>query len=296
MPGAVVRRDATTSILSVQLDLLVNMKFPGSDKRESDEDLNKEWSDTVDDLWNVTNKTVGKMSSALTSYSDRIFDHITDLDIPMLGDVMSSSWPVVRARRNHEEAADVNNDRAPAQCANLWAYPVPSFRQYNKCVDNNGVSAWSRDGVWRCLFPSSEAELDFDGKNVSDPADRRWFKDYSVFLDWRRAMYLAQVAKAKSEEEQRAQLRDQSRSLLNDQWKSPFPDSTTKDLKYVSEEEARNQGKRVISSSMFSETVTQDDGTVAHKTCVKKWYDDNTVSVTETTDSKPLDHKGWFWK
>lgn len=254
-----------------------------------DYDLNKEWTDTMDDLWNVTNKTVGRFSNALSSYSDRVFDQLHEIDLPGIGTAVSA-WPM--SRPAGDEAKEINKDRAPASCSNLWAYPVPSFRQYNKCMENNGVSAWSRDGVWRCLFPNSVQDLDFDGTQTASE-DRRWFKDYSVFLDWRRAMYVAQLTKVQQELDAKKQQRQQS--FESSDWKQPFG-SSSKDVKYVSESEAEKQGKRVISSSIVSETVSQEDGTLQTKQRIKKWYDDNTVSVTETTDAKPQDSKGWFWK
>lgn len=40
----------------------------------------------------------------------------------------------------------------------LYAYPVPSGRQYSQCKAYRGTSLWTREGVWRCLFPASSED------------------------------------------------------------------------------------------------------------------------------------------
>lgn len=168
--------------------------------------------------------------------------------------------------------------------SHLWAYPVPSTKQYSQCQDLGGNSVWTREGVWRCLFPASQADLDAELRKPKD--ERRLYGDYTGFLDWKAGMRRAMLAaRAKERAEQE---KNQPQRQMSSLW-SGKP-------KYISESEATAAGKRIVSSSISSETITKDDGSLETKKVVQKWYDDGTTSKTEEVSNSVDKTSGWFWK
>lgn len=214
----------------------------GKGKEDKDNEDKNNWSDDVGEF---IDKTFDRVHNAVNTYSGNIQDTLEE-NFPWLG---SFNLPVSSPFFGGKEQS----------AENLWAFPVPSARQYDQCKDAGGTSAWNKEGVWRCLFGP-------------DAKDKSWFHDYTGFLDWRREMYRAMAAKRKKEQEQWSQL-----------WDSKTDDSPKR---YIAEAEAERMGKKVVSSSISSETVTKDDGNLETKRVVKKWYDDGTCSVNESVSTR----------
>lgn len=162
---------------------------------------------------------------------------------------------------------------------NIWAFPVPSTKQYAKCKELEGSSVWTQEGVWRCLFPKNKHQLnkELNATAASDPEDRKLFGDYSSYLDWKSVMRSNMAAQRQRERQE-------------------MVEKEKVGTKYISQSEAEKSGKRVISSSMSSQTISKDDGSLETKQVVQKWYEDGTSSLTETVSTSPDHAKGWFWK
>jgi hypothetical protein len=272
------------------------MKCNNNNDDKDNEAAGKAWNDlshSLDDVWDLTGRTMGRMSNLFSVYGDRIQDRLEDT---LFNGNEDKRWPRVGSLGWFPDHNRDDHDSCVK--GKMWGYPVPSMRQYDRCKENDGVSVWSRDGVWRCLFPNvSDAKeqlknLDIDGNNGTRLEDQQWFSDYSFYLDWRRAMRKAEEAKREQEWQRSKQHYDSLWSDKPTEQKSKVP------TKYVSELEAEKQGKNVISTSVVSETVSREDGTLETKRIVKKWYDDDTVSVSETVNTGlDNDNKGgWFWK
>lgn len=230
------------------------------------------------------------------------------------------------ANSSDSNAQVINLDESKPK--NIYSYLVPSGPQYEQCKELDGTSVWTKEGLWRCLFPASSNDqhvLDAalsrskaNGPNFFLPKSKaslvasnssneellkstQVFPDFSTYLDWRSG-----VRKALRENHSRARA----------EWKSKFDKNvklfgnqsdgvvTTSDpghlskTKYITEEEAEQQNKQIVSSSFASSTVTKDDGSLETKEVVKKWYSDGTASVTESVKNSKDGHesKGWFWK
>lgn len=207
----------------------------------------------------------------------------------------------------------------PSKPKNLWAFPVPNDRQYEKCKELEGTSLWTRDGVWRCLFPSSASEqsrlnqaldnskhADFSAQVANSKAggetpdigairEAQVFPDVSIYLNWKTAIRKAIQAKRaqeRAEWQKQFDSRFQNRGYGENQGQltqAPSQSSETpqqqqqqqQQPKFISEEEAHAQNKKVVSSAYSSSTFTKEDGSLETRKVVEKWYDDGTTSVTE---------------
>lgn len=218
----------------------------GGNNNNNNEDERKKWHDKLDEVWDLTDRTFDKFTNKFNDVWSRDWEDTIGNSLPWVSSTFFDS-----------------------KKENLWAFPVPSARQYDKCKDADGVSAWNKDGIWRCLF---------NNEHQQDPDN--WFTKYGNFLDWRRQMRKNLVAQREKELEQ---------------WQSIWKPSSSQKEKYISESEAEKAGKNVTSSSFTSETVTKDDGSLETKRVVKKWYDDGTVSLSESTKNDQNKLHGWFW-
>lgn len=165
--------------------------------------------------------------------------------------------------------------------SNMWAYPVPSTKQYADCKELQGKSVWTREGVWRCLFPQDQLKLDQELRKPN--TERRLFGDYITYLDWKTGMRKALLEKRQHEREQ-----------LKAEWEKE--QHVFANPKYISQAEAEKNGKKVISSSISTETLSKEDGSFETKKVVQKWYDDGTSSIAENISNSKDKRSGWFWK
>lgn len=175
---------------------------------------------------------------------------------------------------DHEVPLDTTKPR------NLWAYPVPSTNQYAKCKDMNGTSVWTREGVWRCLFPQSANLLGLELNKSTEKENRQLFGTYNGYLDWK--VYMRKL------EQEKANLR---REELQKQWQENHARFST------SSEATPDNGKVVTSTQVSTSTYTKEDGSLETKKVVQKWYSDGTTSTIETvSNGKDDSGSGWFWK
>ncbi|PRT53731.1 Mitochondrial peculiar membrane protein 1 [Wickerhamiella sorbophila] len=196
--------------------------------------------DSIDDARDWSTRTIDLANRKFNEYSDRVQ---TDgwYSLPgadLLNSVMSEN-PLVASR-------------------------VPSLYRYSQCKENNGVSAWTREGIWKCLMPSKD-EIDF--------SDNKLFRDYTGYLDFKLSMYKAQQAQLENDRRKRHQ------SVM---WRTP---------KFISEEEA--QGKNAVGERSFTQTITDETGHTETKRTLYKYFDDGTAFKKEETSAGG---KGsWFW-
>lgn len=83
---------------------------------------------------------------------------------------------------------------------NLWAFPVPTTSQHDKCKELEGQGVWTPEGVWRCLFPLDKRQVEVQtnkGKPGSGAKleDRKLFGDYTAYMDWKSAIRKAMRTK-----------------------------------------------------------------------------------------------------
>jgi len=137
----------------------------------SSTDPDKAWNElsgSWDEVWDLTDRTFGKLTNLAYVYSDQVKDKIEQNWLngwPGNNENDPSNGPKWRASWSSSSDNNPSNDNESDHQSHhahhrfhkgrrgrdhkLWAYPVPSARQYDRCIENNGTSAWSRDGVWR---------------------------------------------------------------------------------------------------------------------------------------------------
>lgn len=197
--------------------------------------------DSIDDARDWSNRTIDLANRKLNEYTDR---------------VQNDGWSGIPGADLINSVIGDNPFVAPR---------VPSIYRYAQCKEMSGVSAWTRDGLWKCLMP---------GKDEIDFKDNKLFKDYTGYLDFKLAMYKAQQAQQETDRRKRDQ------SML---WRTP---------RYISEEEA--QGKTPVSQRSFTQTITDETGKTETKHTIYKYFEDGTAFKKE--ESTANGGKGsWFW-
>lgn len=160
----------------------------------------------------------------------------------------------------------------------LTAYPIPSIQQYNSCLDKGGRSIWTEDGFWRCIMK---------GSNPVPEHLKKQFPDYTAFLDYQRKLV---------KERESAQTRALESPKKDSSWSFSLPVSFpgSDRPRLISEDEAR--GKRVVSQSQETQTITLDNGDLETRTKTIQNFDDGTAFVKTSKDVGNGGNNGWFWK
>lgn len=233
-----------------------------------------------------------------TSNSNDKEDDNNKLDFPSLGDLDSakreigkfSNWfdqTMGSLRGNWDEAnfealgqtlgQSVNQFRSGIS-SDALAYPVPSIQQYSNCLDKGGRSIWTEDGFWRCILK---------GTNSVPDHLKKQFPDYTAFLDYQR-----KLVKERENAESRALENTKNDRPWSFSSLTSFPGSDRPRL--ITEEEAR--GKRLVSQSQETQTVTLDNGDLETRTKTIQKFDDGTAFVKSSKDVGSGSNNGWFWK
>lgn len=266
-----------------------NDKNKPDDKADSLPSFN-EFADIFNRTLNFTSRGVGDL---LDTYSEGWKDTISE--------TLNSSLPAIILNGTKNGSPDYQDVWSNAGYAtddtsvpldttkpdNIWAFPVPSTKQYQRCKDLQGTSVWTRQGVWRCLFPQSQNLLENElNKPVSDTG-RQIFGDYNAFLDWK--VYMRRLKEEKIEKQ---------REELQRKWQENREKYAQAVETTVSKTGEDSPDKKVVSSSVSTHSYTKDDGTFETKKTVKKWYEDGTSSTVETVSNGPDTDSpsGWFWK
>lgn len=185
---------------------------------------------------------------------------------------------------------------------NLWAFPVPSSAQDQRCRDLEGNGVWTRESVWRCLFPVNKQQLEHElERSKNNGSDGRLFGDYTDYLNWKASMrkatqYYNQETRKFVQSTEAKTERDSSNDWkVQDAWhQARSEDSDVKQaLKNNFEPSVDNE--KVISTVSSTETFKRPDGTLETKHIVKNEYADGSTTTIERVTSKEKQH-GWFWK
>lgn len=263
------------------------------------ESLNRAWNELSNANWDEMFTSANrKLDDVMTSLGSRMDEYEANHHHRWHG------WG------RHRKQRRINSLEYPegVECKD-YAYPVPSVRQHARCVENGGVGAWDRQGMWNCLVGDTK-KLGLDDKQLGD--DRSFFRDYSVYLDWKTAMKKASDARKEQEklrwQQQASQWNQTVDNNVSRHEGSIMAPARSEDVtKYVSETEATANNKRIVNSNVINEYVYRD-GELKSRSVVKKWYEDGTMSVTESInghpskDSGPVSSgtetgsSGWFWK
>lgn len=264
------------------------------------ESLNRAWNELSNANWDEMFTSANrKLDDVMTSLGSRMDEYEANHHHRWHG------WG--RNRRNRRNNTLEYPDGV--ECRD-YAYPVPSVRQHARCLENGGVGVWDRQGMWNCLVGDTN-KLGLDKSQLGD--DSTFFKDYSVYLDWKTAMKKASDARREQDKirwQQQASQWNQTavENNVNSHERSALtPANPAGDMtKYVSETEATANNKKVINSNVLKEYVYRD-GELKSRSVVKKWYEDGTMSVTESingqqdnnnglANSETGSSSGWFWK
>ena len=184
---------------------------------------------------------------------------------------------------------------------NIWAFPVPSSVQDQRCRDLGGKGVWTRESVWRCLFPTDKRRLEYELEKSKDGnVEGRLFGDYTSYLDWRAGMkkatqyYTQQQQQKYSSPTKAVNGYDNTWKAQDEKHQSYFSNSA---LGHTSEPnfDPSMNGENVISTISSTETFKKPDGTLGTKHIVKKEYADGSKTTTERIISNEK-QSGWFWK
>lgn len=261
---------------------------PSDDNTDSLPSFN-EFADIFNRTFNFTSRGV---SDLLDAYSDGWKDTISEtlnssLPAIILGGTKNGSSDYQDVWSNTGYATDDTSvPLDTTKPGNIWAFPVPSTKQYQRCQELKGTSVWTRQGVWRCLFPQSQNLLDHElNKPVTDTG-RQIFGDYNTFLDWK--VHMRKLKEEKIEKQ---------RQELQRQWQENRDKYAEAVETTVSKTGDDSPDKKVVSSSVSTTSYTKEDGTFETKKIVQKWYEDGTSSTVETVSNGPeAGSSGWFWK
>jgi hypothetical protein len=184
---------------------------------------------------------------------------------------------------------------------NLWAFPVPSSAQDQRCRDLGGDGVWTRESVWRCLFPADKRRLQHElEKAKNGNVEGRLFGDYTDYLDWKAGMkkatqyYTQQQRYGPSAETKTVNDYDNNWKAQDEKYQFRSSDSA---LEHISQSnfDQNMSGEKVISTISSTETFKKPDGTLGTKHIVKKEYADGSTTTTERITSNEK-QSGWFWK
>lgn len=287
-------------------------------KRTSDE-LFERTSDWISDLDKLSTEKTGESFSDRASkwyerggeFGDRFWPGLFGARFGPLTQIQIGQKAI-----GDSKFEPIKIDLDESKPSDLVSFPIPSTRKYTKCKELKGQSVWTREGVWRCLFPKSMSDSSqlsqalhkssnipsqssggiLGALTTTDEASRAEelqqhyvFSDFTSYLDWKSEIRKAIEYKKKQDRER------YSDSYPEDNVsKAITPIRNNKS--YISEEEAEKLGKKVISSSIESRTITTENGDLETKKIVRKWYDDGTASISESVKTTPRSSSGWFWK
>lgn len=208
--------------------------------------------------------------------------------------------------------------------SNIWAFPVPSSDKADTCRDLQGKGVWTRDGVWRCLFPNglnAKTRLDNEA-NRSEVV----FADYGAYLDWKRRMKSMirerTIGVQQNEYPQQQQQQQTHHVCTNHQQHEKQNDWVGQNSSFDTPKQNSYSDQAIVAEVTFRETYKKPDGTFETKETIKKNFKNgnsttverihsapdistsstlpnsnvNSSSVQSQIDSSESGSGGWFWK
>lgn len=165
---------------------------------------------------------------------------------------------------------------------------VPPVEKYDACVENHGLSVWTKSGMWKCLFPRSVVDQRYGPENdiISkedymmdfQSSKSKYFENFNDYLNWRSQMKKVLEDKAKKWDEEM-----RKKSVI---------------AKFDKDNGVESGDKEVIGTSLVSSFRTNEDGKIEKYTLKTKYFSDGTSQVEENTGlvGDKEDTQGWFWK
>lgn len=195
----------------------------------------------------------------------------------------------------------------------MYSSNAPSSRDYNDCIDKEGLSIWELNGYWRCLFPNHEVPLDllkYKNKHLPDKILTR--EDYEkALVDANKTDYQGGAIDLGPKGTFFLQFED----LLK--WKKEKYDAARKALDTktsISGLSKQDPNQQVVATEVHSNVVTNpvtnrvemeevrtlrfNDGTsITEKARKYKPFDSDTwIDVAKQSDDDDDKSPGWFWK
>ncbi|EHN01736.1 Mpm1p [Saccharomyces cerevisiae x Saccharomyces kudriavzevii VIN7] len=165
---------------------------------------------------------------------------------------------------------------------------IPTVKQFDKCQELNGLSAWTAQGIWKCLVPgkaiSPLPKLDFllpleDVQSDKSHSRGLFFNDFNLFLKWRSHMNKLQQQRIKT----RSTAVNPAARTPEDLMLSWDDLHLGNDAEYVSAGGSKNIIGRAQSISTTKDSSDAKPCTVKTE---KIYFDDGTADVTTTTTSE----------
>ncbi|WPK24567.1 hypothetical protein PUMCH_001846 [Australozyma saopauloensis] len=319
------------------------------DKESEDQSLNSSYDEQIDNFFNKVNH----VSDHLAEKTKRMMAHtreFTAAEKDNWSDMVNSMQKEVgtyfnkpyqtRTGSSGVDSAepqlvrpfsflDVFNDGGAETPYGLYSHSTPTAREYNKCMNNNGLSLWDSRGTWRCLFPNSavppkfldykQANLanqlltkeDFERASSNVRADSSgaidlgekgiFFKQFDDLMRWKNIAFEA-------ERQRREEAREERKQRFQRRFERKSPETN---LNIASASELPRDDKP-ISWSSGSTTTTDPETNQIIMTEHKTEYFPDGLSVTNTVTKKKAigastwetveeksqrgdDKKGWFW-
>lgn len=287
--------------------------------KETSDELFRKTNDWFSDFDRISRENFGESITERASkwyekggeFGDRLWPELFG---PRFGPLTQIQIGLKSIGNNQFEPIKIDLDESKP--TDLVSFPIPTTRKYTECKELKGQSVWTREGIWRCLFPKSSLDksqlsqaLDkassissqssngilgaltsSDKSNNVDELQQYYvFPDFTSYLDWKSEIRKAMEYKLKQDRKKYSDVYPEdstSRAI------TPIRNNTS----YISEEEAEKLGKKVVSSCIESRTITTENGDLETKKVVRKWYDDGTASISEYVNTTPKESSGWFWK
>lgn len=180
------------------------------------------------------------------------------------------------------------NFRDLGDSALAMASGIPTVKQFDKCEELKGQSAWTTQGIWKCLVPSKAIpplpQLDFllpleEIKSDKSHSHGLFFNDFNLFLKWRSHMNRLQKQRIKTRSTAVEPLARTPEDLMLN-WDDLHLGN---DAEYAS---ADGSKKIVGRAQSISTTKDSNDAKPSTVKTEKIYFDDGTVDITTTTTSK----------
>lgn len=218
---------------------------------------------------------------------------------------------------------DVFGDGGAETPFGLYSYSSPTTREYNKCVNKDGLSLWDSKGTWRCLFPNSAVpprfleyknstlankiltREDFESAsygintNVNGAIDLGdkgiFFKQFEDMMKWKNAAFESDKRRREERRRKHAESLNNSKAydysnFSNDQQEYRKPVSWSSENTSTTDPETNQV--------VMTETKTEyfpDGSSITNTVTKKKAIGSDKWETVEENSHRGDDKKGWFW-
>ncbi|CAI1511270.1 hypothetical protein SEUBUCD646_0J01420 [Saccharomyces eubayanus] len=164
---------------------------------------------------------------------------------------------------------------------------IPTVKQFDKCQELKGQSAWTTQGIWKCLVPGQAIpplpNLDFllpleDVQSDKSHSRGLFFNDFNLFLKWRSHMNKLQQQRTIKSAALEPVARTPEDLMLS--WDDLH---LSNDAEYAT----ANGAKKIVGRAQSINTTRDSSNSKPNTVKTEKiYYDDGTVEITTTTTAK----------